>query len=79
MCRIRLHRGTQASVLKKILSLEKFYTNVVGGVGDYYQVCPPSPPPPPTFYKLFKKTNVFFTVGSPLVQMGIVLWQAKWV
>ena len=25
--------------MEKFLSLEKFYTHVVGGVGDYYQVC----------------------------------------
>ena len=24
---------------KKFLSLEKFYTNIVSGVSDYYQVC----------------------------------------
>ena len=27
------------SVWKKFPSLEKFYTHIVGGVGDYYEVC----------------------------------------
>ena len=78
---IFIQGSLQRSVWKKFLSLEKFYTNVVGGVGDYYQVCPPSPPPPPTFNKLFKKTNVFFyswesisSNGDSFVagQMGLV-------
>ena len=56
-------RGKSRAVrwqLKKILSLEKFYTNIVTGVSDYYQVCTypcHSQTPYTTFYFLTLKSD----------------------
>ena len=60
------------SVWKKIPSLEKFYTNIVTGVSDYYQVCPP------LVWEKFPLNPVYFSEDVPFfVRLSLPLSVSK--